>query len=553
MKDHILVISPDKAIRETIGHQTLEAAGYTVSDLSDTAGALGNVAQVNPDLIICDLALSGLSGKDFLVALKSQQVDIPVVMVAPRGSDADVLQAFRLGAVDFILWPAREPEILSVVERVLTRVHEHQEHERLTRQVRQTNAELQQRVRELTTIFALGKAVTSQTDLSLLFDRILEGAVKVTLADLGWLLIRDDAAKVYVLSAQYNLPASLGLRLSQPWDDGISSLVALSGEPLLIHGEAMRRFRIASLGRSAMIVPVRIQKHIIGLLVVVRKTPTPFIASEQNLLEAVADYAAIALVNARNLRTLEGKASSLETLAEHAQTGQRISDSILTAVRKELRQPVEVARVAFERVVKDPAAQWSTEQKQALALLQEQIIQLGRLADAVHPLRMAQASLQSATCTLNDVVKTVASQYMTIAQHARVKLVTDVSETALVVAGNTQLLVQALAGLVSNAVKYSNPDGQVTIKAWLDGDSAFISVQDRGIGIDPKRIPGMFNESATPPEVTRPHRFGGLAIGLPLVNEIITHAGGQIKLESVPGRGTLATLSFPFVPQEPAK
>jgi signal transduction histidine kinase len=553
MKDHILVISPDKAIRETIGHQTLEAAGYTVSDLSDTAGALGNVAQVNPDLIICDLALSGLSGKDFLVALKSQQVDIPVVMVAPRGSDADVLQAFRLGAVDFILWPAREPEILSVVERVLTRVHEHQEHERLTRQVRQTNAELQQRVRELTTIFALGKAVTSQTDLSLLFDRILEGAVKVTLADLGWLLIRDDAAKVYVLSAQYNLPASLGLRLSQPWDDGISSLVALSGEPLLIHGEAMRRFRIASLGRSAMIVPVRIQKHIIGLLVVVRKTPTPFIASEQNLLEAVADYAAIALVNARNLRTLEGKASSLETLAEHAQTGQRISDSILTAVRKELRQPVEVARVAFERVVKDPAAQWSTEQKQALALLQDQIIQLGRLADAVHPLRMAQASLQSATCTLNDVVKTVASQYMTIAQHARVKLVTDVPETALVVAGNTQLLVQALAGLVSNAIKYSNPDGQVTIKAWLDGDSAFISVQDRGIGIDPKRIPGVFNESATPPEVTRPHRFGGLAIGLPLVNEIITQTGGQIKLDSVPGRGTLATLSFPSVPQEPAK
>lgn len=552
MKDCILVVSQNSAVRDMIAHQTLEAAGFAVSAIDDAANALSTLAQVNPDLIVCDMVMTGLSGKDFLVALKSQQVDIPVIMVAPKGSDADVLQTFRLGAVDFLLWPAREPEILSVVERVLTRVHEHREHDRLTRQVRQTNAELQQRVRELTTIFALGKAVTSLTDLNLLFDRILEGAVKVSLADLGWLLIRDESSKNYLLAAQYNLPASLGLRLKQPWDDGISSLVALSGETLTIHGEAMRRFRIASLGRSAMIVPVRIQKQVAGLLVVVRKTPSPFIASEQNLLEAVADFAAIALVNARLLSRMEDRASSLQVLADKAQTEQRVTDAILLTVRQEMRQPIEVSRTAFERLVKDPTARWTAEQRQALTALQDQIIQLGRIAEAVAPLKITPTSSSSSTCRLDEVVKFVATRYQHYAHLYKIALVTDVPEDAVVILADTLLLTQAVEGLVSNAIKYSNPDGQVTITLATQAETARLSVIDTGIGIDSKRLPHLFEENPPPPEITRPRRFAGLAVGLPLLREIILKQGGQIQVESTSGSGTKFVLSFPLlVPGNP--
>ena len=125
-----------------------------------------------------------------------------MILLAQRGQESDIVQAFRLGAADYLLLPVREAEVVSAVERVLKQVHERRERDRLAQQLQQTNQELQLRVRELTTIFSVGKAVTSITDLSMLMDKILEGAVSVTQADLGWFLMRDDANKPFVLVAR---------------------------------------------------------------------------------------------------------------------------------------------------------------------------------------------------------------------------------------------------------------------------------------------------------------------------------------------------------------
>jgi len=61
----------------------------------------------------------------------------------------------------------------------------------------------------------------------------------------------------------------------------------------------------------------------------------------------VADFAAIALVNARLLNRMEDRASSLQVLADKAQTEQRVTDAILLTVRQEMRQPIEVSRTAL--------------------------------------------------------------------------------------------------------------------------------------------------------------------------------------------------------------
>jgi signal transduction protein with GAF and PtsI domain len=90
-------------------------------------------------------------------------------------------------------------------------------------------------------------------------------------------------------------------------DDGLSGLVALSGETLSIAGEPLLRFRVANLGRSACVVPIKIQREVIGMLVVIRKDSRPFEKMEQMLLEAISDYASISLLNARLFRALNNQ------------------------------------------------------------------------------------------------------------------------------------------------------------------------------------------------------------------------------------------------------
>ena len=311
-RERVLLVENNREISELISRQALQPLGYRVETVTSVPLAIQEAARYFPDLIIANLKLPELSGKDLLVALSSQGLDIPVIVLSEEETGSDIIQAFRLGAADFLLWPVRETEVLSAVERVLRQVRARREREALSRQLNQTNQELQRRVRELTTLSAIGKAMTSNTDPNSLFERIVEGAVTMAEADSGWLLLRHEPGKAFLLGAQRNLPEVIAARINQPWDDGISSLVAVSGEPLSIHGDPIKRFKISRLGLSVLVMPVKAKSTVIGLLTMLRRAAVPFSPNCQALLEAVTDYASISIVNARLFKALEERALSLQ-------------------------------------------------------------------------------------------------------------------------------------------------------------------------------------------------------------------------------------------------
>lgn len=335
-RERILLVESNLEISDLIARQTLRVLGYQVQVARSAAAALQEAIRNPPELIITDLHLPDLSGKDLLAALTAQGFEIPVVMIAQQGMEGELIQAFRLGANDYLIWPMREAEVVSSVERLMRQARNRKEREALSHQLEQTNKELGRRVRELTTIYAIGKAVTSITNQRELMDRIVEGAVFVSEADRGWLLLREGRGRAFLLAAQSNLPTHLAGRINQTWDDGISSLVALSGEPLSIHGEPLARFKASQLGQSALVVPVKVKKEVIGLLSVARKAPNPFSPSSRSLLEAVADYASISLVNARLFRALEERALTLQQAAEKAQASERQKERVINEIRGRL-------------------------------------------------------------------------------------------------------------------------------------------------------------------------------------------------------------------------
>ena len=365
-RERILLVETDPDLIDLIGRQTLKALGYQVDVARSAASAIQHAAQVEPDLVIANLELPGLSGKDLLVALSSQGIEIPTIVVGRQGMEADLIQAFRIGAADYLLLPVREAEVVAAVERVLRQVRIHKEREVLERKLQKTNEELQGRVRELTTILAIGKAVTSIPERRSMLSKIIEGAAYITEADCGWLLVREGPKSPFTLSALHNLPEKAASRINQPWDDGLSSLVAVSGETLTIHGEPMARFKISQLGKSALVAPIKVRKDVTGLLVVLRKAPTPFSPTDKSLLEAIADYASIALVNVRLFQNLEEKARSLQQSLERAQIAAKEKEDLLCALQDELSQPLSEAIKALEALFVGDNARLNTTQRNVL-------------------------------------------------------------------------------------------------------------------------------------------------------------------------------------------
>jgi CheY-like chemotaxis protein len=284
-----------------------------------------------PDVILVNLNLPGISGKDLLVALNSQGIDTPIIMIAKKGMEADVIQAFRLGAADYLLWPAREAEVVSVVERILRQVREQREQENLASQLKLENEALQKQVRGLTATLAIGKAVTTLSKAGSSWNQLVEGSVYVAGANLGWLILRNQPSEGFLLCAQHNLPAKLAGRVGQPWEDDLSHLVGQSGETLSVHSTPLGRFKIAHLGKSVLAVPVKEKKQVIGVLVVMRTADHAFSPDQRTLLEALAGYAAISISNSRLLQG--GQSQNRETGKDFTDSQQKLRASLLEAIR----------------------------------------------------------------------------------------------------------------------------------------------------------------------------------------------------------------------------
>ncbi len=356
--DRVLLVEDDPKISDLIARQTLLPVGYSVDVVIDAASAIKQALLTPPDLIIADLNLPGLSTKDLLVALAAQGVNTPLIVIANKGQEQEIIQAFRLGAADYLLWPARDAEVLSVVERLLGRVHESHDRQRLDLKLSEVNHELQRRTRELIAIINIGKAVVSIPDQRILFQKIVDGALQVSNANIVWLLIRNDASKQFLLMAQRNLP--------EVWKKRINMR-----EPLL-------KFRVANLGKSACAVPIKIQREVIGMLVVVCKDARPFEKMEQTLLEAISDYASISLVNARLFRALN---SSAQTSVE----GEKRLNALLESVRNSVAEEIKSAAYPIELLLTGKAGNLTDIQRQALQSARAALQRLARAAEKTTP------------------------------------------------------------------------------------------------------------------------------------------------------------------------
>ena len=546
-KERILLVETDPEITDLINRQTLQPLGYKVDVVGAAPAAIQEAIRLKPDVILADLALPGLSGKDLLVALSSQGIDIPIIVIAPQGMETDVIQAFRLGATDFVIWPIREAEVVSAVERVLRQGRSRRERELLARQLNQTNQELGRRVRELTTIFAIGKAVISASDQQALFDKILEGAAFIAEADSGWLLSREERGKTYILRACRNVPADIHTHLNQPYDDGISSLVALSGEALAIHGEPLTRFKLSRLGQSVLVTPIKVRKEVVGLLISTRKTAQPFTPSQQALLEAVADYASISLVNARLFKALEERLSTLQRSADAIQLDKRLQENILRSYHHELSRFLNIIKSNLSRLINHQPDRLSGEQINAMLSIQEKVETLEAVVASMAKQPGLETGKQFVPVNVTELVNQAADRFLMIAQQAGLLFDSEIANKAVYGLVDITQISQVLDGLLSNAIKFTPSGGRLSLVMQVSGGEAQISVKDNGAGIESQHVPHLFDANVTPHGSPQAH-YGGIGISLPLIKEIIASHGGKIMADSKPGEGSTFTMTLPVIP-----
>jgi CheY-like chemotaxis protein/two-component sensor histidine kinase len=181
-------------------------------------------------------------------------------------------------------------------------------------------------------------------------------------------------------------------------------------------------------------------------------------------------------------------------------------------------------------------------------VLERQLSQLTRLLDDLMDVARTlreNVKIDSQPLEISTVIRRaidVAHRHIEKNGHS---LTVEVPEHGLVVDADTERMTQVFGNLLNNAAKYTDPGGNILVRAYRDGSSIVVTIRDNGRGIEERNLQRVF-ELFTQGERGLDRRGGGLGVGLAIAKELVERHGGFISAES-PGTnmGSTFTVQLP--------
>ncbi len=235
-------------------------------------------------------------------------------------------------------------------------------------------------------------------------------------------------------------------------------------------------------------------------------------------------------------------ASSINAMAERLEQTERLRKKFTADVAHELRTPVTTIKSYIEGF-QDDVLQPTPER---FAELEEEIIRLSELISDLQMLTAVDSEQPVINPTAFDLaieIRNLVARMTPLFAEKGVQLTVEGASSGWVF-GDRKLLLRAVANLVGNALKYTEPGGKVEVLVQATSDELIISVSDSGHGISEADLPYIFDRfyRADP---SRARSTGGSGIGLALVKEVAEAHQGRISVESTVNQGSTFRLALP--------
>jgi PAS domain S-box-containing protein len=414
---------------------------------------------------------------------------------------------------------------------------------------REAEDDLRRRERESSTIAALTQRMNARLDLDEILLSVCVSARELCGADAATIALSEPGEPAVMTLRQRVAPVNVPLP-AQPIEHGrgLGGRVMETGRPLRSddyrHDPTVPSDYHAigeELGTCAvMVVPIRVEGRIDGLLYVANSTRRPFSDLDEAVLVRFADHVALAIRNARLL------AREQEALAE-SEAANRSKDEFLATLSHELRTPL-TSMLGWVRMLR--GARLDSEQTaRALETIERNTRLQAKLIDDLLDVSRIVAGKIKVEQQRVDVAAVVGEAVQSLrreAELAGVELEVVLANDAGTVIGDVVRLQQIVANLLSNAIKFTPAGGRIDVMLErVDDASMRLSIHDTGVGISPELLPRIFDRFLQG-DSSRTRGRGGLGLGLAIVRHLVELHGGMITASSEgPGCGTTFTVILP--------
>jgi signal transduction histidine kinase len=245
---------------------------------------------------------------------------------------------------------------------------------------------------------------------------------------------------------------------------------------------------------------------------------------------------------------LEETSSNLSTALVSADAANKAKSEFLAAMSHELRTPLNAVIGFSEVMLKEVFGPLGHERYREYidSIHGSGTHLLGLINDVLDMSRLdsGELTLSREELKLGDLIGDAVRVITVQAEAAEISLIEDVEPWLPAIRADRRRLRQVIVNLLTNAVKFTPPEGTVRISAFRHGDNLAIQVADTGIGMAPHEIPKAL-ERFGQVDSRLSRKYEGAGLGLPLAKQLTELHGGYLELESAPGTGTKVTVILP--------
>jgi signal transduction histidine kinase len=415
--------------------------------------------------------------------------------------------------------------------------------------------ELEGRNRDLTATSEILRVISSSpTHVQPVFDAIV-GSSKRLLHAAGAIVFRrigDEIhlaahtfhgdARVQALTDAYPVPFARmvgdNLPSTRAWVNGeVANIADALSDPQW--PERLRRPARALGVHGLLIVPMRRNGMVLGVITVMRRKPGSFTDDDIALLETFADQAVIAIENVRLFNELQVANRQLAAASQH-------KSEFLANMSHELRTPMN-AILGFSEVLSEHlAGELNAKQEEYLQDIHGAGQHLLALINDILDLSKVEAGRMELELTDFDLPSALGNAVALVRERAARRGITV--ETALngrlgAMRGDERKVRQVVLNLLSNAIKFTPEGGRIDVAAVPGEGCIEVSVSDTGVGIAPEDQEKVFEEFRQ--VGTADKKAEGTGLGLALSRKFIELHGGRIRVTSEIGRGSTFTFTLP--------
>lgn len=239
-----------------------------------------------------------------------------------------------------------------------------------------------------------------------------------------------------------------------------------------------------------------------------------------------------------------------DAMAESIEKDRQMEMQLTSDVAHELRTPLMAIQATVEAMLDGV---YDTDPEH-LSLTESEVRRLSRLVDALLKLsRLERRSqpMNEEVCDVGELAEAVVVSHEMLVQDSGLKIEAHVEGTVKAVC-DKDMIKQAVANLVSNAVRYTPEGGRIDVTVRRENGWAVIDVSDTGIGLSPEEEKMVFSRFWRA-DSDRGRKSGGLGIGLSVVKEIVSQHKGQIKVKGEKGIGSTFTIMLPAYDEEASR